>query len=154
MEAHVQPIVVKLAMLTSRPVKCILSREEDFEMVRARPARSGFAPASSAMGHSSPAGRAAGGRRRLRRRQPGRARLRAADGARAYQFRIPMSWPHGLRNKLRFAAFRGFEIRQRSPASQIDDIADRLGIDPLNRLKNALRQADTWFGGQPLRPSA
>ena len=36
MEAHVQPIVVKLALETGLPVKIILSREEDFEIVRAR----------------------------------------------------------------------------------------------------------------------
>src|SRR5258708_8763159 len=36
MEAHVQPITVALAMKCQRPVKTILSREEDFEMVRAR----------------------------------------------------------------------------------------------------------------------
>ena len=36
MEAHVQPVVVLLAMKARRAVKLILSREEDFETVRAR----------------------------------------------------------------------------------------------------------------------
>src|SRR6185295_13556803 len=36
MEAHIQPIAVKLAMESGRPVKLILTREEDFEIVRAR----------------------------------------------------------------------------------------------------------------------
>jgi CO/xanthine dehydrogenase Mo-binding subunit len=36
MEPHVQPIVVLLAMKAKRPVKLILTREQDFEMVRAR----------------------------------------------------------------------------------------------------------------------
>ena len=36
MEPHVQPIVVLLAMKAKRPVQLILTREEDFEMVRAR----------------------------------------------------------------------------------------------------------------------
>ncbi len=36
MEPHIQPIAVKLAMATGRPVKLILTREEDFEIVRAR----------------------------------------------------------------------------------------------------------------------
>ncbi|MCW5771472.1 MAG: molybdopterin-dependent oxidoreductase, partial [Rhodospirillaceae bacterium] len=36
MEAHIQPIAVKLAMEAGRPVKLILTREEDFEIVRAR----------------------------------------------------------------------------------------------------------------------
>jgi CO/xanthine dehydrogenase Mo-binding subunit len=36
MEAHVQPIVAMLAMKSGRPVRLVLSREEDFEMVRGR----------------------------------------------------------------------------------------------------------------------
>ena len=36
MEPHIQPICVALAMKAQRPVKLILSREEDFEVVRAR----------------------------------------------------------------------------------------------------------------------
>ena len=36
MEPHIQPITVLLAMKAKRPVKLILSREQDFEMVRAR----------------------------------------------------------------------------------------------------------------------
>ena len=43
MEAHVQPAVVLLAMKTGRSVKLILSREEDFETVRARAIRFGSA---------------------------------------------------------------------------------------------------------------
>jgi len=35
MEAHIQPLTVALALKTGRPVKCILTREEDFEIVRA-----------------------------------------------------------------------------------------------------------------------
>jgi CO/xanthine dehydrogenase Mo-binding subunit len=35
MEAHVQPLVVQLAIVTRRPVKLILTREEDFQMVGA-----------------------------------------------------------------------------------------------------------------------
>ncbi|MBT4941324.1 MAG: molybdopterin-dependent oxidoreductase, partial [Rhodospirillaceae bacterium] len=36
MEAHIQPLCVALALASKRPVKMILSREEDFETVRAR----------------------------------------------------------------------------------------------------------------------
>src|SRR5262245_49208901 len=36
MAPHIQPIAVELAMATGRPVKLILTREEDFEIVRAR----------------------------------------------------------------------------------------------------------------------
>ena len=36
MEAHVQPVLVLLALKAKRTVRLILSREEDFETVRAR----------------------------------------------------------------------------------------------------------------------
>ena len=53
-------------------------------------------------------------------------------------------------NKLRFGAFRGFGNPQVSFATetQLDEIAERLGIDPFElRRKNAARAGDTWVGG-------
>ncbi|MCW5773173.1 MAG: molybdopterin-dependent oxidoreductase, partial [Rhodospirillaceae bacterium] len=53
-------------------------------------------------------------------------------------------------NKLRFGAFRGFGNPQVSFAGeqQIDEIAERLGLDPLDlRAKNLIRKGDRWFGG-------
>ncbi|MFX8937917.1 molybdopterin cofactor-binding domain-containing protein, partial [Acinetobacter baumannii] len=54
-------------------------------------------------------------------------------------------------NKLRFGAFRGFGQPQVSFAGeqQIDEIAGRLGIDPIEmRRRNMLRDGDAWFVGQ------
>jgi CO/xanthine dehydrogenase Mo-binding subunit len=56
-------------------------------------------------------------------------------------------------NKLRSGSYRGFGNPQASFAgeSQIDDLAVRLGIDPVAlRLQNAMRPGDTAFGGQPV----
>ena len=56
-------------------------------------------------------------------------------------------------NKLRAGSFRGFGNPQATFAgeSQIDDLAVRLGIDPVElRLRNAMRPDDTAFGGQPV----
>ena len=153
MEAHVQPLVVALAIATGRPVKLILSREEDFEMVRARHpyqvhCKTGVRDDGSfvareveilvdcgAYGDDSPG---VMGYSLLMARGP---------------YRIPNMRAHGrliYTNKLRFGAFRGFGNPQVSFAteSQIDEIAVELGIDPIDlRLKNALVEGDTWFGG-------
>jgi CO/xanthine dehydrogenase Mo-binding subunit len=56
-------------------------------------------------------------------------------------------------NKLRFGAYRGFGNPQVTFAgeSQIDDIAEKLGMDPIElRLKNILRGDDRALGGQAL----
>jgi CO/xanthine dehydrogenase Mo-binding subunit len=156
MEAHVQPIVVKLAMLTGRPVKCILSREEDFEMVRARhPAKIRIRTGVKRDGTFVA--------REVELLMDGGAFADDSPGVLGYAllmargpYRIPHCRCHGrmtYTNKLRFAAFRGFGNPQTAFAgeSQIDEIAEQLGIDPLEiRLKNALRQGDAWFGGQPV----
>src|SRR6185295_9107011 len=72
-------------------------------------------------------------------------------------YRIPNVRAHGAvvyTNKLRAGSFRGFGNPQATFAgeSQIDDLAARLGIDPLElRLRNALLPGDTAFGGQPVQ---
>lgn len=156
MEPHVQPIVAALALKTQRPVKMILSREEDFETVRARHPfririktgvkRDGTFVAREvevlldcgAFADDSPGVLGYG--------------LLCARGP----YRFPHTRCHGklvYTNKLRFGAFRGFGNPQVSFAgeSQIDDIAEELGIDAIElRLKNILRGDDRWFGGQRL----
>jgi CO/xanthine dehydrogenase Mo-binding subunit len=68
-------------------------------------------------------------------------------------YRIPNSCAHGrlyYTNKVRFGAFRGFGNPQVSFATeiQLDEIADRIGMDPLElRRKNAIRAGDRWLGG-------
>ena len=57
-------------------------------------------------------------------------------------------------NKLRAGSFRGFGNPQASFAgeSQLDELAAKLGIDPVElRLKNAMRPGDTAFGGEVVR---
>jgi CO/xanthine dehydrogenase Mo-binding subunit len=60
-------------------------------------------------------------------------------------------------NKLRLGAFRGFGNPQATFASesQIDEIAEKLGIDPIEiRIKNAIRAGEQWLGGQTIASSA
>ena len=156
MEAHVQPAVVLLAMKARKPVKLILSREEDFESVRARhPAiirmktgvkRDGTLVAretellldGGAYGDDSPG-------------VLGYALLMNCG-----PYRIPHVHAHGrvaYTNKLRFGAFRGFGVPQMTFASetQLDEIAHKLGIDAMAlRRRNMLAGDDPWFGGQPI----
>jgi CO/xanthine dehydrogenase Mo-binding subunit len=153
MEPHIQPIAVKLALATGRPVKLILSREEDFEIVRARhpfrirmktgAARDGTLLAREvevlldcgAYGDDSPG---VLGYSLLMSSGPYRYRYMKAAGTLVYT------------NKLRFGAFRGFGNPQVSFAGeqQVDELAARLGLDPLDlREKSMLRGGDRWFGG-------
>jgi len=153
MEPHIQPITVALAMKTGRPVKCILTREEDFEIVRARhPFKIRMKTGADAQG-----------------------RLIARDcevlldcgafaddspGVLGYAllmsggpYRIPNQRARGklvYTNKLRFGAYRGFGNPQVSFAGeqQIDEIAQKLGLDPIEiRRRNMLHEGDGWFVG-------
>ena len=153
MEAHVQPLAVQLALATGRPVKLILSREEDFEMVRARhpfkircktgAKRDGTLVAREievlvdcgAYGDDSPG---VLGFSLLMARGP-----YAIPNCRAFGRLV-------YTNHLRFGAFRGFGNPQTSFAaeSQLDEIAKIIGMDPLElRQKNAIAKGDPWFLG-------
>ena len=69
-------------------------------------------------------------------------------------YRIPHANCYGrlvYTNKMRFGAFRGFGVPQMTFATetQIDEIADALGLDPLDfRLRNIKQPGDHWLGGQ------
>lgn len=153
MEPHVQPLVVQLALKTGRPVRMILNRTEDFETVRARHpfkihCRTGAKKDGTlvareltaildcgAYGDDSPG---VLGYSLLMSRGPYRIRHCRASGKLVYT------------NRMRFGAFRGFGNPQVTFAteSQIDEIAGRLGMDPLDlRLKNMMQPGDRWFGG-------
>lgn len=153
MEMHVQGMVTALALATGRAVKLVLSREEDFEMVRLRhpyrirsktgAKRDGTIVAREveaivdcgAYGDDSPG---VMGFSLWMARGPYRIRNFRSSGRLYYT------------NKLRFGAFRGFGNPQVSFATetQLDEIAERLGIDPFElRRKNAVRAGDTWVGG-------
>ncbi|MDM0108060.1 xanthine dehydrogenase family protein molybdopterin-binding subunit [Variovorax sp. J22R24] len=156
MEAHVQPAVVLLAMKARKPVKLILSREEDFESVRARH------PATIRM----KTGVKRDGTIVARETElllDGGAYGDDSPGVLGYAllmncgpYRIPNVHAHGrvaYTNKLRFGAFRGFGVPQVTFASetQLDEIAHKLGMDPIAlRRRNMLCGGDPWFGGQPI----
>ena len=153
MESHVQPLVAQLALKTGRPVKLILNRTEDFEMVRARHpfrirCRTGARKDGTlvardlsvvldcgAYGDDSPG---VLGYSLLMGRGPYRIPNCRCSGKLVYT------------NRMRFGAFRGFGNPQVTFAteSQIDEVADRLGMDPVDlRVKNMMQAGDRWFGG-------
>ena len=153
MEAHIQPLTVALAMKTGRPVKCVLTREEDFEIVRARhPFRIRMKTGADAEG-------------RLIAREcevllDCGAFADDSPGVMGYAllmsggpYRIPNQRATGklvYTNKLRFGAYRGFGNPQVSFASeqQIDEIAHKLSLDPVEmRRRNLLQAGDGWFVG-------
>ncbi len=156
MEPHVQPIVVALALKAKRPVKLILSREEDFEMVRARHpfkvrVKTGVKQDGTFVAREVDVLLDCGA---YGDDSPGVLGFSLLCGRGPY--RIPNVRCHGqlvYTNKLRFGAFRGFGNPQVSFAteSQIDEIAAKLGMDPIAlRLKNIIQGDDCWFGGQSL----
>jgi CO/xanthine dehydrogenase Mo-binding subunit len=153
---HVQHLAAALALKTGRPVKMVLSRVEDFEIVRSRhPARVIMKTGAKKDGT-------------LLARE---ANIFLDGGAYADEsptvlsfavlmargpYRIPHLRSRGLvvyTNKLKASAFRGFGNPQVTFAgeSQIDRIAEQLGIHPVElRLRNAVDAGDSWAGGQTL----
>jgi CO/xanthine dehydrogenase Mo-binding subunit len=153
---HVQHLAAALALKTGRPVKIVLSRVEDFEIVRSRH------PARIVMKTGA--------------RKDGTLLAREASifldgGAYADEsptvlsfavlmargpYRIPHLRSRGLvvyTNKLKASAFRGFGNPQVTFAgeSQIDRIAEQLGVHPVElRLRNVVDAGDRWAGGQTL----
>lgn len=154
MEAHIQPLCVALAVKTRRPVKMIMSREEDFETVRARhPYKIRCKTGAKSDGTLVA--------REVEVLMDGGAYADDSPGVLCYSLLMALG-PYEIANAkvtgkvaytnhLRFAAFRGFGNPQVTLAgeTQLDEIADKLGMDPIElRLKNAKREGDKWFGGQ------
>jgi CO/xanthine dehydrogenase Mo-binding subunit len=152
----IHSIAAALARATGKPVKLTLTRSDDFEIQRSRhPARI---------------------RLRTGARRDGTILAREAEilldgGAYADEspavlnfavlmargpYRIPNLRVSGralYTNKLRAGAFRGFGNPQAGFAgeSQIDELAAKLGMDPVAlRLKNALTDGERWAGGHTL----
>ncbi len=154
MEHTVQPIAVALALKAGRPVKLVLSREDDFTMMRSRHAtrirmRTGARADGTLIAREAEIVCDGGAFADESPAVLGFALLMARG-----PYRIPNLRAHGLAvytNKLRASGFRGFGNPQITFAgeSQLDELADRLGIDPIElRLKNALRKGDRAVGGE------
>jgi CO/xanthine dehydrogenase Mo-binding subunit len=156
MEAHIQPIAVKLALATGRPVKLVLTREEDFEIVRARHpfklrVKTGATRDGTLIAREVEVLLDGGA---YADDSPGVLGYSLFMSCGPYRFRhMKASGTLVYTNKLRFGAFRGFGNPQVSFAGeqQIDEIAERLKLDPLElRAKNILRAGDRWFGGSEI----
>jgi CO/xanthine dehydrogenase Mo-binding subunit len=153
MEATVQPIAAALAIKTGKPVKVVLSRDDDFQMIRSRHGTrihmtTGATNDGTIIARKAELFYDAG--------------AYADDSAAVLGFGMLMArGPYNIpnvhivghcvyTNKLRAAGFRGFGNPQVTFAgeSQIDELADKLGMDPIElRLKNAMRDGDKQFGG-------
>jgi CO/xanthine dehydrogenase Mo-binding subunit len=155
-EPGVQLIAALLSRAAKRPVKIVLGRDEDMTMMRSRhPARIRLRTGvkrdgtilvregevvmdGGAYADDSPA-----------------AMMMALYFLRG-PYRVPAVRFTGsvvYTNKLRAGAFRGVGNAQATFAceSQIDEIAEKLGIDPIEiRLRNAVRQGDSWLGGHAI----
>ena len=152
----VQPLVSHLARATGRPVKLTLTREEDFMAMRRRhPAIVRVKTGAKADGTLVA--------RDLDIVYDGGAYAEdspAVLGFGLLMARGPYAIPHcRLRgravytNRLRAAGFRGYGNPQVTFATeaQIDELADRLGLDPVElRLKNAVEAGGHWIGGQTI----
>ena len=156
MEPHIQPITVLLAMKAKRPVKLILSREQDFEMVRARHpfnirVKTGVKCDGTLIAREVEALLDCGA---FGDDSPGVLGYALLMSCGPYRF--PHAYCHGrlaYTNKMRFGAFRGFGVPQMTFAieTQLDEIADALNLDPIEfRLKNLKREGDRWLGGQTI----
>jgi len=156
-ETHVQPICVALAQRTDKPVKIILTREEEFSATRPRhPSimtcklgvkKDGRIVAKEMVsvfdsGAYSCDGPGVTGFGSLMARGPYRVPNLRIEGRCVYT------------NKVKTGAFRGFGNPQTGFASEsvMDMAAWEIGMDPLDfRLKNALNPGDKSLGGQVLK---
>ena len=153
MEQTVQPIVVALTQKSGRPVKLTLTREQDFEMIRSRhPAKvrmkTGAKKDGTLVAREVHVLLDAGA---YADDSPGVAGICALFGRGPYHIENVFVDSRAVyTNKLRAGAFRGFGGPQVAIAgeTQIDEIAEKLGIDPIDiRLKNAVRPGEDWMCG-------
>ncbi len=155
-ETHVQPVCVALAQKADKPVKIILTREEEFSATRPRHPtvitgklgvkKDGRIVAKEMVnifdsGAYSCDGPGVAGFGSLMARGPYRVPNLKIDGYCVYT------------NKVKTGAFRGFGNPQTGFASEslMDMAAREIGMNPLEfRLKNALDPGDKSLGGQIL----
>ena len=155
--SNIHSIAAWLARQARRPVKLTLSRMQDFEIQRSRhPARIWLKTGARRDGIILA--------RDAKIILDGGAYTDESPAVLAFAllmvrgpYRIPNARARGqvvYTNKLRAGSFRGFGNPQASFAaeSQIDELAAKLGLDPVElRLKNAMRPGDTAFGGEVVR---
>jgi len=158
-EATVQIFAVMLARAARRPVKVVLSREEDMMAMRSRhPARIRVRTGATKDGRLTA--------REIEAWVDGGAYAEESPViinvilffcAGPYRFDAVRATGHAVyTNKLRASAMRGFGNPQITFASesQMDELAAALGMDPVDfRLKNLIQVGDQLFGGQPVRSS-
>jgi CO/xanthine dehydrogenase Mo-binding subunit len=152
--SNIHSIAAWLARASRRPVKLVLSRMQDFEIQRSRhPARIWMKTGARRDGTILA--------RDVRITIDGGAYADESPPVLAFAllmsrgpYRIANARARGqalYTNKLRAGSFRGFGNPQACFAgeSQIDELAAKLGMDPIElRLKNAVAPNDTAFGGQ------
>ena len=151
-----QPITAALSIATSKPVKMTLSREEDMMMMKSRHAgkikiKTGASKDGKLIAREVDIILNGGA---YADASPEVAATAAFFGAGPYQVpNISIRSRVAYTNRLRAGAFRGFGNPQATFASesQIDDLADKLNIDPIDiRLMNALESGDSWLGGKSI----
>jgi CO/xanthine dehydrogenase Mo-binding subunit len=156
MEHTVQPIAALLARMARKPVRVTLPREQDFEMVRARhPAKVWMKTGAKSDG--TLVAREAriildGGA--YADDSPGVGAVCALFSRGPYRIEnVLLDCRPVYTNKLRSGAFRGYGGPQVAMAgeTQIDEIAEAIGMDPIDiRLKNAVGADEEWMFGHIL----
>lgn len=152
-EFTIEPMVAALAIAAGKPVKLTLSREEDMMVMKSRHRgrlrlRTGAAKDGTIIAREGEITLDGGAYCDDSPAVLGFACMRAAG-----PYRIPHLRFRGkvvYTNHLRASAFRGFGNPQATFAAecQIDDLAAKLGMDPLElRIKNAKQTGDPWLGG-------
>lgn len=150
-----EPVVAALARKARRPVRWALTRAEVFLTVVRHAAvirlKTAVKRDGTLLGRQVEMIYDAGAYAEISPRVAGQAGLVAAGPYRLQDVRVDCHCVYT--NKPPSGAFRGFGVSQVCWAyeSQMDEIAQRLGLDPLElRLKNLLREGDQYFTGEKL----
>jgi CO/xanthine dehydrogenase Mo-binding subunit len=152
---RLEPIAAFLALKANRPVKIVLRREEEFVTVCKHPAtiriktgvtKDGTLVARQVTAHFNTGAYS----------DVGPVVARNGGSAMSGPYKIPHVWIDSFAvwtNLVPAGALRGFGVPQAVWAyeSQMDMIAERLGIDPIEmRRKNLLRDGDSFATGEKL----
>ena len=153
-EVSGQLVAVMLAEKAGAPVRLVLSRDEDMTTMRARHPgtiriRTGAKSDGTLVAREMELWFDAGA---YADDSPAVMNLALFYARGSYSIPHVRALGHAVyTNKLRLGAFRGFGNPQASFAceSQLDEIAEKLGIDPIDlRIKNAIKAGEPWLGGK------